>query len=110
MAEASILSRIASNHPEDLLERPQKEGPVSMERCGACGTMPCSVGTPEPQPAPETEPIDHAHAHVETMVAKADGFHGPAPWWYGWAIRDAFMAGWRAALSGERPDPPKEGR
>lgn len=29
----------------------------------------------------------------ETMIPKADAFHGSAPLWYGWAIFDAYVAG-----------------
>lgn len=33
------------------------------------------------------------YAHVEIAAAKADGFHGAAPWFYGHALRKAFVAG-----------------
>lgn len=33
------------------------------------------------------------YAHVEKVKIKADGFHGLAPWFYGHAVRDAFVAG-----------------
>ena len=33
----------------------------------------------------------------KTMIPRADGHTGMyAPWWYGWAIIDAFMAGYQA--------------
>ncbi|MER8984014.1 hypothetical protein [Mesorhizobium sp. M0843] len=31
--------------------------------------------------------------HVDAVKAKADGFHGTAPWFHGWAVRQAFVAG-----------------
>ncbi|RWM90049.1 MAG: hypothetical protein EOR84_22840 [Mesorhizobium sp.] len=31
--------------------------------------------------------------HVSSVTAKADGFHGLAPWFHGWAVRQAFVAG-----------------
>lgn len=31
--------------------------------------------------------------HVQKVKAQADGFHGSAPWLYGWAVREAFVAG-----------------
>lgn len=39
------------------------------------------------------------YAHVDRMRVRADGFHGPAPWFHGWAVRDAFVAGaeWQQA-------------
>lgn len=38
------------------------------------------------------------YAHVETMLSKADGEAG-GPYWYGWALREAFVAGaeWQEA-------------
>lgn len=39
--------------------------------------------------------------HVEAVKSTADGFHGHAPWFYGWAVRQAFVAGaeWQEARS-----------
>lgn len=34
-----------------------------------------------------------AYAHVETTKPRADAHHGFAPLWYGWALREAFLAG-----------------
>ena len=36
-----------------------------------------------------------AYAFVEGMKSRRDGSHAPsgAPWWYGWALRDAYEAG-----------------
>lgn len=34
-----------------------------------------------------------AYDYVEMMVRRADLFMGPAPLWYGWALREAFLAG-----------------
>lgn len=32
-------------------------------------------------------------AHVARVMEDADGFTGAAPWWYGWAVQQAFVAG-----------------
>ena len=34
-----------------------------------------------------------AYNFVDKIKPRADGFHGLAPWWYGWALREAFEAG-----------------
>jgi len=34
-----------------------------------------------------------AYGHVEAVVSQADGLQGAAPWWHGWAVREAFEAG-----------------
>ena len=36
-----------------------------------------------------------AYAFVDAMVPRADG-GGPVPWWYGWALREAYLAGVQA--------------
>jgi hypothetical protein len=46
-----------------------------------------------------------AYDHVETITASADGYHGTAPWWYGWAIREAFIAGAQYADSANAVPP-----
>ena len=33
------------------------------------------------------------YEYVEKVKEKANGFHGMAPWFYGWAVREAFVAG-----------------
>lgn len=37
-----------------------------------------------------------AYAYVESMVPMRDNSHAEAPMWYGWALRDAFIAGSKA--------------
>lgn len=38
--------------------------------------------------------VDAAYAFVDSMVPKADVVHNhTAPLWYGWALREAFIAG-----------------
>lgn len=37
--------------------------------------------------------IDAAYAHVDAMKPRADGDDYGAPWWHGWAVRGAFVAG-----------------
>lgn len=41
------------------------------------------------------------YAHVEAMLPRSDG-QGIGPFWYGWALRDAFVAGaeWQEARKG----------
>lgn len=58
-----------------------------------------------PQPATELGPdgkewakTEAGYAHVEEMLQRADG-HCIGPFWYGWALRGAFVAGaeWQEA-------------
>ena len=39
-----------------------------------------------------------AYEFVNKMVPKADGENVHSPWWHGWALREAFLAGtkWQA--------------
>jgi hypothetical protein len=38
--------------------------------------------------------IDAGYEYVtKVAVPQADGFHGEVPWFHGWAIREAFIAG-----------------
>lgn len=34
-----------------------------------------------------------AYECVESMVPRADGEQGGGSWWFGWALREAFLAG-----------------
>jgi len=34
-----------------------------------------------------------AYDHVERMVKRADGSEGGGSWWFGWALREAFICG-----------------
>lgn len=46
------------------------------------------------QEEPTLEPLAAAYQFVESMVDKSDGGHlAHGPWWYGWALREAFLAG-----------------
>ena len=46
---------------------------------------------------PLTVEHDAAYDFVELLVPKADKMDGLSPMWYGWALREAFLAGvqWR---------------
>ena len=38
--------------------------------------------------------IEAGYEHVNKVaVPQADGYHGIVPWWHGWAVREAFIAG-----------------
>lgn len=57
-------------------------GPVrarSARRPHHCGSDPALWGS--------------AWAHVARIMEEADGFTGAAPWWYAWAVQQAFVAG-----------------
>ena len=54
------------------------------------------------------EVLDKSWNFRETMVARADGHAGHAPWWYGWAIIHAFMAGYQAGRAEGRLLPTAE--
>lgn len=45
-------------------------------------------------------PIARAHQFVLTMEPKAD-ISNPYPAWHGWALRDAWMAGYHAGMKDE---------
>jgi hypothetical protein len=49
-------------------------------------------------------PIDLAYDYVDSVVCNADRMDGPAPMWYGWAIREAFIAGYKAAKTPNQED------
>ncbi len=50
-----------------------------------------------------TELQAEAYKYVGSVKDTADGLNGPSPWWYGWALREAFEAGakWRAIKAHE---------
>lgn len=57
------------------------------------------------EPKKELPPaIDAAYVYVDEQVSRCDGRHGPAPYWYGWALREAFLAGveWQKQKEAER--------
>lgn len=39
------------------------------------------------------EALRRADQYVNNCVESADGHSGPYPWWHGWALRQAFLAG-----------------
>ncbi len=41
----------------------------------------------------DSDAIDAACKHVDSKVAQADAHIGIAPMWYGWCVREAFLAG-----------------
>ena len=43
--------------------------------------------------AVESEAMDAAYEYVEHVAKTPDAIRGGAPMWYGWALRDAFIAG-----------------
>lgn len=51
--------------------------------------------------------MDAAYAFVDSMKGRANDWHGPAPLWYGWALREAFIAGSRLQQEKEKIDEPK---
>jgi hypothetical protein len=58
--------------------------------------------------------IEAAYRKVDRMIPQANGYEGSGPWWFGWAIREAFIAGarWksRALKSAESPATVRRGR
>lgn len=48
------------------------------------------------------------YAHVEVMLPRADGHQSVGPYWYGWALRGAFVAGaeWQEARNLPAPATP----
>lgn len=45
---------------------------------------------------PLTEELRQAYEYVQLMQPRADFYHGACPMWYGWALREAYLAGMRA--------------
>lgn len=76
------------------------------------------AAAPTTQPAPQqevpaqpTEPrewakISAGYAHVDSMLQQADGERG-GPFWHGWALREAFVAGAEWQEGRKRPAAPK---
>lgn len=65
-----------------------------------------------PGPTGELSPVDKewakteaGYAHVDAMLPRADG-QGIGPYWYGWALRGAFVAGaeWQETRTRPAPD------
>lgn len=54
----------------------------------------------------ETKDIDAAYKLVDRMISKADGSIRHGPFWYGWALREAFFEGvkWQASQYGEKEE------
>lgn len=50
----------------------------------------------------DTHLDDLAYLYVMGAEHNADGFHGNAPWWYGWALTAAFKAGYEAGQETEK--------
>lgn len=76
------------------------------------------AAAPTTQPAPQqevpaqpTEPrewakISAGYAHVDSMLQQADGERG-GPFWHGWALREAFVAGAEWQEGRKRPAAPQ---
>lgn len=47
-----------------------------------------------------------SYKHVDSMVEKADDTSGYGPKWYGWALRDAFIAGAKWQKKRRKPTTP----
>lgn len=60
-----------------------------------------NTDTPDAVPAARVA----SYAHVDAQVGQADGMKGSAPWWHGWALREAFEAGVRWQNEQTPPDP-----
>ena len=46
-----------------------------------------------------------AHDFINTLLPSADGcVQGGYPWWHGWALRDAYLAGLKAAREERKVD------
>lgn len=39
--------------------------------------------------------FEAGYAYVTAQIEREYGMHGPAPWWYGWAVCTAFWNGMR---------------
>ena len=44
-------------------------------------------------PDPDDPAFDAGYNFVDRNIPRADGWDGPAPWWYGWMVRRAFWEG-----------------
>lgn len=53
-----------------------------------------------------TELSEAAYQCVQDLKSEANGYAGTAPWWHGWALREAFEAG--ARWQREQPAGPIE--
>jgi hypothetical protein len=48
---------------------------------------------PDWNPEPDDPAFEAGYQFVTAAKQRADGFHGAAPWFYGWAVRQAFWEG-----------------
>lgn len=57
--------------------------------------IPLDAGSSRPAMGPEEldTAMQAGYAHVHSVIEQADGFNGHAPFWHGWALREAFVAG-----------------
>lgn len=48
--------------------------------------------------------LQAAYRHVDSVKGAADGIENGCPWWYGWAVRQAFLRGaeWEANQAAAR--------
>ena len=44
-------------------------------------------------PGANSPEFDAGYDFVDKVKDSADGFHGFAPWWHGWMVRQAFWEG-----------------
>lgn len=59
-------------------------------------------------PPPATHDLKAAYAWREGMVPRADGTLNNAPAWNGWALVEAYLAGYQAAVAALTPPPVTE--
>lgn len=78
---------------------------ATYEARDALGRMHPPAGEPGPD-GKEWAKTASGYAHVEAMLPRADG-QGRGPFWYGWALRGAFVAGaeWQEARDLHAPTP-----
>lgn len=78
---------------------------ATYEARDALGLVPQPPGTLGPD-GKEWAKTAAGYAHVEAMLPRADG-QGSSPFWYGWALRGAFVAGaeWQESRAAQADKP-----
>ncbi|TIW54192.1 MAG: hypothetical protein E5V54_22740 [Mesorhizobium sp.] len=81
-------------------EKPERVGvmlPGTMMTCDkAAAAIRAALNPPIGELGPDGKEWAKTSAgfdHVEAVKHRADGWHGLAPWFHGWAVREAFVAG-----------------
>lgn len=109
-----VVDCIDSKHVPAVIPKPHGPWVRYEDHIAALAGGQATPAQPAPQqevPAQPTEPREWAkiaagYAHVDSMLQQADGERG-GPFWHGWALREAFVAGAEWQEGRKRPAAPQ---